>query len=146
MLETSNGKCGRSEGRPKTFGHTGLLRPDDGGRKSSRKEGRTQKEPSELDTRSPGEERVTRHDYRVNYPKFLFVVRELRFWPCVRTLSSTHNAGLKGRSRWWRWTTGQAFSCLALAVPNPHFHYFQLFEAFVAAAAHVDSPSSWPPM
>lgn len=75
---------------------TGLLRPDDGGGKNSRKEGRTQEEPSKLDTRSPGEERVTRHDYRVN-SKFLFVVRELRFWPCVRTLSSTHNAGLKGK-------------------------------------------------
>jgi hypothetical protein len=55
-----------SEGRPKPFGHTGLSRPDDGGAKNWRKEGRTQEEPSELDTRWPGEERVTRHDIRVN--------------------------------------------------------------------------------
>ncbi len=55
-----------SEGRPKPFGHTGLLRPDDGGAKNWRKEGRTQEEPSELDTRWPGEEKVTRHDIRVN--------------------------------------------------------------------------------
>jgi hypothetical protein len=44
------------------------------GKKLEEGRGRTQEKPSELDTRSPGEERVTRHDYRVN-SKFLISVR-----------------------------------------------------------------------
>jgi hypothetical protein len=76
VLETSNGKesVGGAKEDLNLLDTQALLRPDDGRGKNSRKEGRIQEEPSELDTRSPGEERVTRHDYRVN-SKFLISVR-----------------------------------------------------------------------